>query len=203
MMNILAIVGSPRKGKATDTLIDKAIEGVISQHPESQVKKIHLMDHTIQFCKNCLVCRETTTDAPYAKCVIRDDMDMINEALVKSDVLILGTPVHSGFATAIMATFLERIAWTFAKPEQRYLTVSGCPLPRSEKTRTAIIIVTSGVVPPLYRRWCDQATPHIKDVIKFSLHAKTIGDMYAGDIEHRGVERYFEKAYKLGQKLHR
>jgi hypothetical protein len=28
-----------------------------------------------------------------------------------------------------------------------------------------------------------------------------MGDMYAGDIEHRGVERYFEKAYKLGQKL--
>ena len=40
IMNILAIVGSPRKGKATDTLIDKTIEGVTSQHPNSQVKKI-------------------------------------------------------------------------------------------------------------------------------------------------------------------
>lgn len=200
-MNILAIVGSPRKRKATDTLIDKAIEGVTSQHPDSQVKKIHLMDHNIQFCKNCLVCRETKTDQPYAKCVIRDDMDMIYEDLVNADALILGTPVHSAFVTAIMATFLERITWTFAKPEKRYLTVSGCPLPRSEKKRTAIIIVTSGVVPPLYRRLCDKATYHIKEVIRDSLHAKTVGDMYAGDIEHRGVEYYFDKAYKLGQKL--
>jgi NAD(P)H-dependent FMN reductase len=200
-MNILAIVGSPRKGKATDTLIDKAIEGVTSQHPESQVKKIHLMDHNIQFCKNCLVCRETKTDEPYAKCVIRDDMDMIYEDLVKADVLIFGTPVHMGFATAIMTTFLERICWTFAKPEKRYLTVTGCPLPRSEKKRTAIIIVTSGAVPPLLRRLCDKATYHIKEVIRDSLHAKTVGDVYAGDIEHRGVEYYVDKAYKLGQKL--
>jgi hypothetical protein len=37
--------------------------------------------------------------------------------------------------------------------------------------------------------------------VKDSLHAKTVGDMYAGDIEHRGVEYYVDKAYKLGQKL--
>jgi hypothetical protein len=28
-----------------------------------------------------------------------------------------------------------------------------------------------------------------------------IGDLYAGDIDHRGVEYYFGKAYKLGRKL--
>lgn len=200
-MNILAIVGSPRKGKATDTLIDKAIEGVISQHPDSQVQKIHLIDHNIQFCKNCLVCRDTKTEQPYAKCIIRDDMDMISEELVKADALVLGTPVHSAFVTALMATFLERITWTFAKPEKSYGPISGCPLPRSEKPRTAIIIVTSGIIPPLLRKLCDQATSHIKGIIKDSLHAKTVGDMYAGDIEHRGVEYYVEKAYKLGQKL--
>jgi hypothetical protein len=105
-------------------------------------------------------------------------------------------------ATGIMTTFLERICWTFAKPEQRYLTVTGCPLPRAAKKRTAIIIVTSGIIPPLFRRLCDQATPLIKQTIVDSLHAKTVGDMYAGDIEHRGVERYAKKAYKLGQKLH-
>ncbi|MEN8245216.1 MAG: hypothetical protein ABFS43_09970 [Thermodesulfobacteriota bacterium] len=33
-MNILAIVGSPRKGKATDMLVDKAIEGVTAKHPD-------------------------------------------------------------------------------------------------------------------------------------------------------------------------
>jgi len=33
------------------------------------------------------------------------------------------------------------------------------------------------------------------------LNAKTVGDMYAGDIEHRGVDYYLDKAFKLGMKL--
>ena len=200
-MNILAIMGSPRKGKATDTLVDKAIEGVEAKHPGCTVKKINLVDHDIQHCRNCLVCRDADTDEPFAKCVIQDDMGQIYEALVEADALIFGTPVHSGYPTALMMMFLERICWTFAKPEKRYLTISGCPLPRSDKKRKSVIIVTSGIIPPLYRRFCDWATACIKGVVRDSLNAKTVGDMYAGDIEHRGVDRYFDEARKLGGKL--
>jgi hypothetical protein len=128
-------------------------------------------------------------------------MDGIAEAVLRSDSLIFGTPVHMGSVTAILMAFLERICWTFAKPERRVLTISGCPRPRSDKKRKAIIIVTSGIVPPIYRRFCDQATPLIRGTIKDSLNARTVGDMYAGDIEHRGVECYFDKAFDLGKKL--
>ena len=129
-MNLLAIVGSPRKGKATDTLVDRAIEGVKSKSPECNVKKLHLIDHDIQFCNNCLACRDSKTKGPVAKCSIHDDMDSIREDVLNSDLLIFGTPVHMGYATAIMMTFLERICWTFAKPERRNLTISGCPISR-------------------------------------------------------------------------
>ena len=201
-MNLLAIVGSARKGKATDRLVDKAIEGARSKAPDCEVKKIHLMDFNIEYCRNCLTCRDEKTDDPYAKCVIRDDMDMICEDLVKADALIMATPVHMGYATAVMTAFLARIVWTFSKPEGRALNLSGLPtIPRSAKTRKAIIIVPSGIIPPLYRRFCDWATPMIRTTIKDALNAKTVGDLYAGDIEHRGVERYFKKAYKLGRKL--
>jgi len=81
------------------------------------------------------------------------------------------------------------------------LSIYGCPIPRSSKVRKAIIIVTSGIIPPLYRKLCDDATPLIKQIAKDSLNAKTVGDMYAGDIEHRGVEHYFDKAFHLGKKL--
>jgi len=200
-MNLLAIVGSPRKGKSTDKLVEKAIEGVKTKNPDCRVKKINLIDYSIQFCRNCLVCRDTKTDAPYAQCMIRDDMDLIKEELLKADALILATPVHAGYVTAVMSTFLERVIWPFAKPERKILTIHGCPKPRSEKERKAIIIVTSGIVPPVYRRLCDWATSHIKGVIKDSLNAKTVGDMYAGAIEHRGVEYYYAKAFKLGTKF--
>ena len=200
-MNLLAIVGSPRKGKSTDTLVDKAIEGVISVIPECKVKKIYLIDHDINYCRNCLVCRDSKTDEPVARCTIRDDMDIINEDLLDSELLIFGTPVHMGYATAIMMTFLERICWTFAKPEKNILTIRGCPIPRSDKKRKAIIIVTSSIVPPIARRFCDWATNQIRGVFRDSLNGKIVGDMYAGDIEHRGVERYFDRAFRLGRKL--
>jgi len=200
-MNLLAIVGSPRKGKATDILVDKAIEGVKSKSPNCNVKKLHLIDHDIQFCKNCLACRDSKTKNPVAKCSIRDDMDYIREDVLKSDSLIFSTPVHMGYATAIMMTFLERICWTFAKPEGKLLSIYGCPIPRSNKKRKSIIIVTSGIIPPLFRMFCDDATPLIKQTVKDSLNAKTVGDMYAGDIEHRGVNYYLDKAFNLGRKL--
>jgi hypothetical protein len=38
---------------------------------------------------------------------------------------------------------------------------------------------------------------HIQD----SLNAKTVGDLYAGNIEARGVEHYLDKAFNLGRKL--
>ncbi|MFC2027378.1 flavodoxin family protein [Chloroflexota bacterium] len=200
-MNVLAIVGSPRKGKATDLLVDRAIEGVKSKDPNCDTKKLNLIDYDIQHCRNCLACRDIKSNEPYTRCAIKDDMVGIYEDVFNSDALIFGTPVHMGYATALTMSFLERICWTFAKPEKSYLNVHGCPLPRSDKKRKSITIVTSGTIPPLYRRLCDQAAPLIRGVIKDSLNAKTVGDLYAGDIEHRGVDRYLGKSFKLGKKL--
>jgi multimeric flavodoxin WrbA len=200
-MNLLAIIGSPRKGKATDTLVDKAIEGVLKKFPDTSVKRIYLTDSEINYCKDCLTCWKSDTEGPVAKCVIRDDMDDINQDILKSDSLIMGTPIHMGYTTALMMTFLERICWTFAKPEKSYVLVKGCPTPRAEKKRKAVIIAVSGMIPSRYKKFCNWATPQIKGVIKDSLNAKTVGELYAGDVWHKGVEHYFDKALKLGQKL--
>lgn len=200
-MNLLAIVGSPRKGKSTDVLVDQAIEGAKDKSPGCNVKKLNLIEHDIRFCKNCLTCRNSKTTELVAPCSIRDDMDHIKKDVLESDSLIFGTPVHMGYATAIMMAFLERIVWTFAKPEKKYLTISGCPSPRDSKKRKAVIIITSGIAPPIYRLFCDEATPLIRGTIRDALNAQTIGSLYAGDIEHRGADYYFDKAYKLGMKV--
>lgn len=200
-MYLLAIVGSPRKTKATDTLVDKAIKGLKSTNPDCNVKKIHLADYDIRFCKDCLTCWKDTESEPYTKCVIQDDMDDIYKEIVKADRLILGTPVHMGFVTGIMMTFLERICWTFAKPGKNYLTVKGCPAPRTKLERKVVIIVVSGMIPPMYKQFCNWATSQIKQTVHDSLNAKTVGKLYAGDVWNRGVEKYFDEAFKLGRKL--
>jgi multimeric flavodoxin WrbA len=200
-MNLLAVLGSPRKGKSTDILLEKVIAGARSASPDISVKKLTLIDRDIQHCRNCLACRDTTQPGPVARCTIRDDMDDIVPGLLDADLLAFGTPVHMGYATALMMAFLERICWTFAKPEKRYLTIRGCPMPRDTKRRKAAILVTSGIIPPFYRRFCDQATALIKGTIADSLGARTVGSLYAGALEHRGVEHYFASAEKLGRRL--
>lgn len=202
-MNLLAVMGSPRKEKATDTLVDKAVEGAVSANPGLEVRKIVLADHDIRYCRNCLACRDRRTDGPYSPCSIRDDMDRLHEDVLASDLLIFGTPLHMGHVTSLMMTFLERICWTFAKPEGKVLTISACPVPRSKKDRKSVTILTNGVVPPLYRRFCDDASPLIRQTVKDSLNGRTVGDLYAGNIEGRGVERYFDRAFNLGRKLAR
>lgn len=200
-MKVVAIVGSPRKGRNTDILIDKVIEGVKEKDPKAEVEKLYLSEKKIEYCKDCLACWRSDTDGPLAKCVIRDDMDEINKHLLKADALIMGTPIHMGYASALMMTFLERICWTFAKPDKNYVIVNGCPAPRSDKKRKAVIIGVSGMIPTKYKRLCNWATPQIEGVIKDSLNAETVGKMYAGDVWYRNVEDYYRKAVKLGQKL--
>jgi multimeric flavodoxin WrbA len=201
-MKVLAINSSARKGKTTDTLIDQAIEGLLSKNPDAEVKKIYLMDKNIEYCRNCLTCRDSKEKGPRAKCIIRDDMDEIGQDLLDCDAVIFGTPIHMGFATAPMMTFAERVCWTFAKPEGRELTVTGCPIPRStEKKRKTVIIATNAIIPPIFRRFCDQATALLKDMSQCGLNAKVVGDLYAGAIEKRGLDVYMDKARALGARL--
>ena len=197
-MNILAIMGSYRKGKTIDTLVDRAIEGAKS-NAGVQVDKIVLIDKNIEYCRNCMVCRNDDKDKPIAWCAIADDMQEVYPLIVQADGYIFGTPVNMGHVTAVMKTFLERICWVCAKPGGWPL--AGCPRPRTDRKKKAIVIASSGIVSPILRRFCDEATPLIKGMARDSLNAKMIGSVYAGAVEKRGTEFYMDKAYRLGTKL--
>ena len=198
-MKILALMGSYRKGKTIDTLMDKAIEGATANSRDVQVDKLYLIDKNIGYCKNCMVCRKDDPKKKIAACVIRDDMDEIYPAIEQADAFIFGTPVNMGSATAVMKTFLERTCWVHAKPGNR--PIRGCPTPRTDREKRAIIIVSSGIVPPVLRKWCDDATPLIKDHCQCHFNAKVLGSLYAGAVEKRGLEPYLDKACSLGKKL--
>ena len=171
-MKILAIMGSYRKGKTIDTLIDKAIEGAKAYNSEVEVEKVSLIDLNIKFCMGCMTCFKDDPSKEMAKCAISDDMNTLNPKILEAEGYIFGTPVFMAHETAIMKQFLERICWIFAKPAQ-----------------------------PRWKKFCDDATPLIKETIGDSLNAKVIGTLYAGAVMKYGVERYKDQAYDLGIKL--
>jgi len=197
-MRVLAVMGGYRKGRSTDRLLDEALAGAAGA-ADVTVDKLILIDHDIRYCRNCLACRNDEAATPYAKCVLHDDMDAIYPMVADADAYLFATPVNMGAVTAVMKTFLERLCWTFAKPGRRPLP--GCPTPRSSQPKRAAILVTSGLVPPLLRRFCDDATPLIGSICRDSLHAKVIGSLYAGALERRGHEAYLPAARELGRQL--
>lgn len=198
-MKVVAIMGSYRKGKTIDTLVDRAIEGVKSARLDAEIEKITLIDRNIEYCRNCGVCRNDDLSEPIARCAIDDDMRQILPLMADADAFIFGTPIFEGTVNAVTKTFLERICWTMAKAGR--WPVRGCPEPRSAVNRQAIAIMSSGIIVPLLRMFCDDATKLIKSTIGDSLNAKLIGTLYAGGVEKVGMDRYLERAYKLGQKL--
>jgi len=198
-MHVLAIMGSPRTGRATDHLADQAISGVREANPGASVHKVRLGELRIGACRNCLTCRDNLEAVPFAPCVQQDDMTPLLDDLARCDALIVATPVHMGNVTSLVMAFLERLCWTFAKPTGRVLTVRGCPVPRTAKKRTAAIIVVSGLVPPFLRRFCDDATGLVRSTLRDSLNCRTVGSLYAGAVERRGTDVYADAARRLGR----
>ena len=200
-MNIVAIMGSYRKGKTIDTLLDRAIDGAKAARPDANIDKIALIDKQITYCANCMTCRSDPA-TPYARCVIDDDMQAIYPLLAAADAYIFGTPINDGHETAIMKAFLERVTYVFSRPNPNSFPAKNIPEPRvKDRRKTAIILVSAGVVPPMFRRFCDEATPLLKDMCNMCFNARVIGSLYAGAVQTRGVQPYLEKAYQLGRQL--
>lgn len=155
-MKILAINGSYRKGKTIDTLIDKATEGIKRVNPSIDVEKLYLADRNIRYCTNCMTCRNDAPSKPFARCVINDDMQDIYRKMNDADGYIIGTPVNCGTVTAALKTFIERSVWVFSKPGTK--PIRGCPTPRTDRKKAAVFIISSGIIPPLLRWFCDDAS---------------------------------------------
>ncbi|MHA2265396.1 MAG: flavodoxin family protein [Candidatus Thorarchaeota archaeon] len=97
---ILGIVGSPRRGANTETLVDEVIAGAVELGAASA--KVILQDLTIGPCRACNGCQRS------GNCVQDDDMDSIVELMVKSDIWVLGTPIYWWGPSAQFKAFLDR-----------------------------------------------------------------------------------------------
>jgi NAD(P)H-dependent FMN reductase len=198
-MKIVAISGSYRKGKTIETLMEKALEGARAQDGSTEYTMIRLVEKKIDYCRNCYACSHDDPSKPYAQCAIQDDMQEIYPLLAEADAYIFGTPVNMGHVTAVMKTFLERICYVMGTPGT--VPIKGCPKPRATRRKRAIILVSSGIVPPILRRFCDEATPLLSEACREYLNAEVTGTLYAGAVQNVGVEPYLKRAYRLGEYL--
>ena len=97
---VLGIVGSPRRGGNTETLVDEVLRG--AGEAGAQVAKVILSELDIAPCQACDGCADT------GECVQQDDMSALLERMQASQVWVLGTPVYWWGPTAQFKTFVDR-----------------------------------------------------------------------------------------------
>ena len=101
-MNILALIGSPRKAGNTDILVERLLMGAREKGHKSQ--KLYLYDYEISCCIDCRFCK--TKDY---NCAIQDDMQKIYPKMQDADLIIFGTPVYWYGPTAKMKLLIDRM----------------------------------------------------------------------------------------------
>ena len=101
-MRILALVGSPRKGSNTDTLIEEMLKGFkVRGH---KCEKIYLYEYEISPCLDCRKCKKG-----HCVCVIKDGMQQIYPKMDEADIIIFGTPNYWYGPTAKMKLLIDRM----------------------------------------------------------------------------------------------
>ncbi|UCC58231.1 MAG: flavodoxin family protein [Candidatus Bathyarchaeum sp.] len=177
-MKILALIGSPRRGSNTDTLVVHILRGSETNGHTSE--KLYLYDYSISPCIDCRNCKKGNH-----LCSLNDGMQKIYPKLEASDLIIFGTPLYWYGPTGKMKLLLDRM---------RPLIANG-----KLKGKKAVIATPSeegsGACGPLlemFRMSCNYLGMEFAGKIFVKAYER-------GEIEENPIE--LEKAYKFGCSL--
>lgn len=99
-MKAICIIGSPKSDGSTAYVTDKIIEGMKVNN--INVKRYVLGEMDIKYCKGCRKCCESK------KCIQNDDMNIIINDLLESDIVIIASPSYWGDVTGQLKVFFDR-----------------------------------------------------------------------------------------------
>jgi multimeric flavodoxin WrbA len=102
-MNVIGIVGSPRKNGNTELMVRHTLGAISEEGLDTEL--IRLAGLEIRPCTACMACKKEET------CSIKDDLFPIYLRMKEADGLILASPVYYGSATALIKALMERVGY--------------------------------------------------------------------------------------------
>jgi multimeric flavodoxin WrbA len=97
---VLGVVGSPRRGGNTETLVDEVLRG--AEEAGATVEKVILSEMDVRPCMACNACVKN------GGCVQEDGMRRLLDSMMSSGAWVLGTPVYWWGPTAQFKAFMDR-----------------------------------------------------------------------------------------------
>ena len=128
-MDVIAFLGSPRKGGNTETLLNEAIRGT-----GMDVRVFDLNGMDIRPCQNCGDCEGT------GECTIQDDMQEVASAIRAADRIILASPVFFSGVSAQTKALIDRCQQFWC---EKFLLKK--PIPAGEYERRGLFLVVGGM----------------------------------------------------------
>jgi len=105
MLKAVLISGSPRKDGNTEIILSKCAKKLAES--EIQTKLINLSAANILPCTACMYCKKGKPECSIKK----DDFSNIFSSIIESDIVILGSPVYFGSATAQIKALIDRVGY--------------------------------------------------------------------------------------------
>jgi len=105
--NIIVVNAGPRNGRNTDTLISEAMRGAKSCG--AQVQRFDLF--RLEKFTGCISCFGCKREKNKGRCVCRDGLTEVIDAISESDGLIIGSPNYLGELTASFRALYERLVF--------------------------------------------------------------------------------------------
>ena len=139
-MKVTAINTSPRKNWNTATLVKEAAKG--AEQTGAEVLYFDLYEQEkFTGCISCFGCKLAPNEG---RCICRDGLAPVLQAIRESDAVIIGTPNYLGQPSAVFRALYERLVFqniTYQKEKRSYY----------EAKTPALFIMTSNVPEEGYR----------------------------------------------------
>lgn len=116
-MKAVGILGSPRKNSNTEFMLNKALSVLESKGVDTEL--IPLRDYDIRPCDACYTCWKK------GECTQEDDLQAVLEKMVEADAILVGSPVHFGFAHSKLWSLLSRAGFSTAQDNPFYRKIGG------------------------------------------------------------------------------
>lgn len=188
-MNVLVVLGSPRKKGNSQTLVEKVLAGV-EESILCNVEFIYLHGlKDLNPCMGCGGCEKT------GMCVIKDDMIELYEKIDSADLLFLVTPVYFYGPSAQLKIFIDRCQ---ARWSRKYLLKERV---RQGENRKGYLLATAATKGPKVFDACILVAKSYFDTVDIEYG----GELVVRSVDERGALKNSEdeiaKATKFGRDI--
>ncbi|HYF84651.1 MAG TPA: flavodoxin family protein [Clostridia bacterium] len=187
MINVLAIYGSHRRNQNSDMLIDKMLEGI--GRDGVSVEKIYASSQGIKSCTACEGCYKL------GRCVIKDEMQQVYQAIDRADIVISSSPVYFHTVTSDLKKLIDRCQAVWAS---KYKTNSSLI---SKKHRIGYIACTAGE--PEERSYFG-CTIKVFELFYKCINTEIIGSLLVSNVDNNHVRDRADiqfEAHEAGRRL--